>query len=188
MFKNSRHVSSCPPPGVALLHPPSLLNTRESTGVRNVFLRSAACVNKLIKRHHPELISPELSSCSGVKDLMMWESVALIKLKGFVLSAHLHLGSTFHCSHTHKWASVGCEYIIHSWLHGWSASFKFKRETVGYVLCLKKGEADFLMHVFVKSKLWHVYLWAITSKHSVLLRMPTLHLSCYIWKELPPRQ
>lgn len=39
----------------------------------------------------------------------LWEPVALIKLKGFVLSANLHLGSTIHYSHSHKWVCIGCE-------------------------------------------------------------------------------
>lgn len=128
-------------------HPGCL--TRVNTLLADHFLRLAACVSKLIKRHYPVLISPVLSICSGVKDFM-WEPVALIKLKWFVLSANLHLGPTIHYSHSHKWGRIGCEtwrtcnmLVLQSLVRGWSTSFKFKRETVGYVLCLKEKKGIF---------------------------------------------
>lgn len=152
------------------------------------FLRLAACVTKLIKRRYPELISPVLSICAGVKDFM-WEPVALIKLKGFVLSANLHFGSTIHYSHKRASSDTSrtCYLLVlQSLVRGWSTSFKFKRETVGCVLCLKEKKGIFDVCIYKTQTLTCLSLGYNVKALGTIEDANVCHVTFNRFLQLPP--
>lgn len=158
------------------------------------FRRLAARENKLIKRHYPELISPVLSICAGVKDFM-WEPAALIELKGFALGANLHPGSTVHYSHTHQWASTGCEtsrarrmLVSQRLVRGWSTSLKFKGETVGCVLCLKEKKGIFDVCIYKIQTLAFLSLGYNVKALGTIedANVPVCHVTFNRFLQLPP--